>query len=312
MNAQVGSRVEIFRSSKFDKANRSGFMMFLSFALSGVDQKEDCAVEKRSVLLRISPWLAGAAMLVLATGGPVAVEETAQTGLVGKVLGQGDVWVGKGGEGIDPAAAGQQVSKGGLPLTEGSVVRTGDKSAALLDLGNDGMIGLREGSRAIIGKKGDGGLRVEMVTGEALVRLSESSKLTLVTSKGTVHQADGEVTGPTELRLQALPNGGAVAQVTNGTARVEDDKGAVKLVSGAPIMIPEEEPPPAYVPPPAPEEGGFWAFDPLILGLAALAIAGGTVGGLAASGQFDDDDDGGSDSGGGFNPPPFSQFRVQR
>jgi hypothetical protein len=77
--------------------------------------------------------------------------------------------------------------KPGAALVEGTSVRTGKEGAALLDLGQNGVLGLYPNGRLLVGTLTGQVLPVAIEEGEIAFRLPPGSKLELRTARAIVH-----------------------------------------------------------------------------------------------------------------------------
>lgn len=227
--------------------------------------------------------------------------------VLGTVSARGDVRLRyEGGDG-------EAISRAGAALLEGTLITTGPRSAALLNLSADGMIGLRANGAVEAGTRGLDGLRVTLWTGKALVRIPITSRMTLVTASGTIRSDEmmPVSAGPiaaAEASVTLHPDGQTVVRVQTGSLRIEGADGGPTVVRAGEqaTLIPDaaprlveaaaESPPEA-----APAVGTAKAASASIfsvdrdlatlIGLGSAVAVGGTLGGLAGSGQFSDDDD---------------------
>jgi len=255
--------------------------------------------------LVIGGTLAGRIAPALAVSGPRQV--------LGTVSAQGDVRVRK--EGGD----GEAISRSGAALLEGTLITTGPRSAALLNLSSDGMIGLRANGAVEAGTRGVDGLRVTLWTGEALVRIPITSRMTLATATGTIRADElmPVAAGPiaaAEASVTLRADGETVVRVQSGSLRIEGADGgptvvrageqatlapdaAPRLVEAASVPPPVATAPAAAAPAIATAKAasaGIFSVDhdlAMLVGLGSAVVVGGTLGGLAGSGQFSDDDD---------------------
>ena len=261
--------------------------------------------------------------------------------LLGTISAQGDVRIRD--DEIGRRDEGQTVPRSGAPLLEGTLVMTGPKSAALLNLSSDGMIGLRAGGAVQAGTRDIDGLRVTLWIGEALVRIPVTSRMTLATATGTIRSdalmpaAAGPIAAA-EASVKLLPDGQTIVRVESGSLRIEGADGgptvvrageqATLLPDAAPRLaaaaapLPDESAPGAVTPAVATGKAasaGIFAIDSdlaILAGLGAATVAGGTLGGLAASGQFSSDHhdaaSAGSTQGGAQTSAQGSAFRAPR
>ena len=236
---------------------------------------------------------------VAGTGLPAGATEHGTRQVVGVLAVQGEVWTqevgGSGGEARVPGTEGA--------LLERTRLRTGKEGAALLTLSQDGLVGLRAGTTAEVAARGADGPRIQLVAGEALVRLPAGSRLTLVTATATV-RAEGiqpvavGAVRPNEVSVHVLPDGQTVVRVQSGGVQVESRDGGTSLVrageqatlaaDGAPRIVAASTAPGALAPAAGAAAGGAGLFssDAAIAGLAAIGVAAGTLGGLGAAGKL--------------------------
>lgn len=228
------------------------------------------------------------------------------------------------------------VGKQGGPLLERTVIRTSDGGAALLTLtGTDGVVGLRSGATLRTGTRDREGLRVELVAGEALVRLPAGSRLSLETPTASV-RADALIPASTapprasEASVRILADGRTVVRVETGTLRVEGHQGPASLVKAgeeatiAPDAAPKVVAASSVAPPVAPANdddkkaaAGIFGVDPMVAGLAlaGVGVTAGVLGGLGASGNLGNGDSNDSETSpalGGGGGPAGSPFRTSR
>ena len=260
-------------------------------------------------------WTACTVLFVVAIAAPAwAALEPRQ--LLGTLGAQGPVTV-RDTSGAATTAKAEPVQGSHLPLLERSEVTTGEQAGALLDLKSEGMVGLRAGSTARVAK----GPHLDLVTGEALIRVPPASRLTLATPTGSV-RADAASRGtPAEARVHVLADGSTVVEVERGALQVEAH-GQTDVVSagdqavfprdGALRVIEARGPRSDEVPTAAKRKPGaaIFGLDPFLAGLFTAEIAAGTLGGLAASGEFDDKEEGQAQRVNG--PGQGSPFRLRR
>src|SRR5262245_29786165 len=122
--------------------------------------------------------LAFVAACVFVSALPALGADSSPRQVLGTLAVQGEVRV---QEATESGAKGTAVvGKQGGPLLERSVIRTAEGGAALLTFtGTDGVVGLRAGATLRTGTRERDGLRVELVSGEALIRLPAGSHLSL-------------------------------------------------------------------------------------------------------------------------------------
>jgi len=234
--------------------------------------------------------------------------------VLGTVSARGDVRLrSEGGDG-------ETIPRSGAALLEGTLITTGPGSAALLNLSSDGMIGLRANGAVEAGTRGLDGLRVTLWTGEALVRIPITSRMTLATATGTIRSDElmPVSAGPiaaAEASVTLRPDGETVVRVQTGSLRIEGADGgptvvrageqatltpdaAPRLVEAAAVPPPQPDAAPAAVTPAVAtakaSSAGVFSVDrdlAVLVGLGSAVVVGGTLGGLAGSGQFSDDDD---------------------
>lgn len=272
----------------------------------------------RAVRLAASVALSG---LLAVPGAPLA-DEPRQ--VLGTMSVRGDVRI--------RDQAGEAGASTGVPLLEASTVTVADKSAALLNLTADGMIGLRAGGTLELGRRGSDGFRVALRAGQLLLRLPVGSRMTLVTSSAaigpdTLVPAAATTPPAAEASVTVLPDGQTIVRVEAGSLRVEGAHGGPTIVRAEEqaTLAPDASPrvaaastapptpavaePAAAAPAAKPAGSGIFSGDhdlALLLGAGAVVV-GGTLGGLAASGAFDD---GGSDDGGGGASAAASRVRA--
>ena len=272
---------------------------------------------------------------ILVSALPVLGADSGPRQVLGTLAVQGEVRV------QEASAAGTKgtaiVGKQGGPLLERTVIKTSEGGAALLTLtGTDGVVGLRSGAVLRTGTRERDGLHVELVSGEALVRLPAGSHLSLETSTASV-RADALIpasTGPpraSEASVRVLPDGRTVVRVETGNLRVEGRSGPAALVkAGEEATIAHDAAPKIVAvssvsPPVAPAteddkkvSAGIFGVDPMVatLALAGVGVTAGVLGGLGASGNLGNGGDGHSSETspalGGGGGPAGSPFRTSR
>jgi len=261
--------------------------------------------------VRLAVGLVIGGVLVGPSAPAVAISGPRQ--VLGTVSAQGDVRLRSDGNGRHDD--GESVSRSGAPLLEGTLVTTGPKSAALLNLSSDGMIGLRAGGAIEAGTRGTDGLRVTLWVGEALVRIPITSRMTLATATGTI-RSDALMpvsAGPiaaAEASVKLLPDGQTIVRVETGSLRIEGVDGGPTVVRAgeqatltpdaaprltAAAAVPSDAAPAAVTPAvaTAKSSSGIFSMDrdlAIMVGLGSAVVVGGTLGGLAGSGQFSSDD----------------------
>jgi hypothetical protein len=262
-------------------------------------------------------------------GGPVRAESARQ--VIGTIAVQGDVQT----RDIDPADAQLvRVTQSGTALLERTLVKVGGNGAALLALRKDGVVGVRASSTARVGTRGQGELRVDLESGEALVRLPAGSPLIVATPTATVRAEPivpvSTAGGAAEASIKILADGQTLVRVEVGTVRVDGAAGgpSTRITAGEEASFPKEGAPEiaraatAKLPAadvgakPGGKDGSAFYTDPILLGLLGAAAVGGTVGGLAGSGAIGSSDDDGDDNdssaaagGGGGDGSPFRTSR---
>lgn len=206
-------------------------------------------------------------------------------------------------------------AKAGSPLVENTFIRTGQDGAGLLDLGQDGVIGLYPESRLFVGSRAAGVVPVGLEAGELAFRLPQNSKVELRTSAGIIRPS-GVVAAATggfiEGFLAVTAQGETSVRVQNGSLMVRSTEGSdflpvkagQEVKFGASYKEPKiiEAAAPALGQDPAgksqlrPAERGraipnVFAENPELAALiGGLAVTGGVLGGLAAAGTFDGND----------------------
>jgi hypothetical protein len=250
--------------------------------------------------------LSSAALVVgvVGTGMPASGAPQGARQVLGTLAVQGEVWtqeaIGSAHEARVPGAS--------AALLERTRIRTGKKGAALLTLRQEGLVGLRAESRAELGARGDDGTRVQLLAGEALVRVPAGSLLTVATTTASVRAESIQTVAmgtvpPNEASIRLLPDGQTVVRVQSGTLQVEARQGAPALVrAGEQATLGEDGEPhivaastaagtdtPAAVTAATGHEAGaagIFSGDAAIAGLAAVGVVAGTLGGLGASGNL--------------------------
>jgi len=214
-----------------------------------------------------------------------------------------------------------KAAKAGSPLVESTFIRTGQDGAGLLDLGQNGVIGLYPESRLFVGNRTGGVVPVGLEAGELAFRLPQDSKVELRTSGGVIRPsgvmavaAGGFIEGFLSITAQGetsvrVQNGSLMVKSTEGTdflpvkAGQEVKFGAghkePKIVEAAASTLGQD---PAGKSGLRPAERGraipnIFAENPELAALiGGLAVTGGVLGGLAAAGTFDGNDNEGSPS----------------
>lgn len=187
-----------------------------------------------------------------------------------------------------------RVTESGGALLELTRVRTGRDGAALLTTSSDGVVALRAETTAVVAAEGAGGPRVDLVAGEALVRLPAGSRLTLATPTATVRAEPlpagaGDASAPAkaqEASVRLLPGGETVVRVERGALRVESPQGIATTVEAGEEATLSKDRSPRVVSGAEPEEGGratIFGIDARIAALAGVAVAGGIAGGVVAA-----------------------------
>ncbi len=248
--------------------------------------------------------------------------------VVGTVSAQGEV---RSQEARDRTTApGEVLTGAGVALLEQTLLETGTNGAALLSLSAGGIVGLRANSSARVDARDADGSRIVLLTGEALLRIPKGAKLTVSTPTATIRPeplttvAAGETPAAAEASVRVQPAGQTVVRVEAGNIRVEGVDGPAALVKageqatvaqhGAPRIVAASMQGTSVVGANSKKKAaavGIFASDLLLPGLlvGTAVVAGGTVGGLAASGEIGDSDgDDGKQGGGGQGSP----FRAPR
>lgn len=247
---------------------------------------------------------------------------SSQRRVLGTLTAQGEVRV-------DGAAA--AAKKRATPLLDGAKVEVGAKSAAMLGLNADGIVGLRAGSEATASAAD--GIRVGLARGEALIRIPRTSRVRVVTATAVVRPdavapvATG-ATRPAEASIQVTADGKTVVRVQAGSLQVEDSNGAPTAVkagqeasidgkAGAQLVLANATTVPApaaaaasAATPPAAAGGSVFAVDPLLIGLSGVTAVGATVGGLAGTGAIGGDDDDDDEAAAPPGNGPVSPFKT--
>jgi hypothetical protein len=271
---------------------------------------------------------------ILVSTAPVLGADSGPRQVLGTLAVQGEVRVQQASEtGTNGTAV---VGKQGGPLLERTVIRTSEGGAALLTLtGTDGVVGLRAGATLRTGARERDGLRMDLVSGEALIRLPAGSHLSLETSTASI-RADALIpasTGPvraSEASVRVLADGRTVVRVETGNVRVEGRSGPAALVKAGEEATVAHDAAPKVVaassasPPVAPANeddkkvsAGIFGVDPMVAGLAlaGVGVTAGVLGGLGASGNLGNGSSHDSETSpalGGGGGPAGSPFRTSR
>jgi hypothetical protein len=202
----------------------------------------------------------------------------------------------------------------GAAVVEDSELRSGPARPALIGLGTQGVISLREGSRLRIGRMGAGGLPVTL-RGDGAVnfRLPAGTRLQLLTdaavlSAGTVDGLDTSIQG-----IVSQHGGVTVVSVVRGTvyARQHDSDEIVHVARGEQATFRKQDSD-ADVTRVTGESnnhtrrrtnlGLLGQSNGLIIAGATLAAVGGGIGIAAAAGAFDSSSGSGSNQSSPFEP----------
>lgn len=192
-------------------------------------------------------------------------------------------------------------------VVAGTRVRTGTTGAALLTLGKQGVVGLRPNSVARVTAGLAEGLRIDLASGEALVRLPPGSRLVLSTPTATVRAAALTPVAvvssqPPEASVRITPDGQTVVRVQAGTVRVECKQGEFTTVSAGERITLARDGVPRIVA----------ATGERVAVPAPTGVTAGTLEGRGAAGEPGDDSDGASSDAGETSsrePQPASSPR---
>jgi len=238
---------------------------------------------------------------------------------VGALSAQGDVRVRETNDATTDADGSQPVTGSRVALLERTIVQTGADGAALLTLTNDGLVGLRAAGALRVGAAGPGGLRVDLMAGEALVRIPPGSRLTLGTSAAIIGAGEPAPvsTGtakPAEASVRVLRDGQTVVAVRAGTLRVEGQQGGPALLRAGEQATFAQNTTPQIIPagPPAAKPAAkrtIFGMDTrlaALVGFGGVALVGGAVGGgiAAAGGSSSSSESPAAGEGSPFKPHP--------